>query len=212
MTDLTDKTDQPDQPITIGPLTVEEWASFFYLDDHPMADENPLPPCCGNISDARDAIADALRVGGDPDVCWISIAQAWPLVEGHLAVPIESEDVPLALRKIYKAYVEGRDISRYADAEGKARIMQQRTDLVRDILELIPENFNLDTVEGRMRAVARAGGAFVAYVYDQAERTALIRELATTVGMPYEDVAMMVDVLRLSNGLPWAPAEGARVP
>ncbi len=204
--------DNPTEPTMVGPLTPDEWMSFFYLDDHPLADQNPLPQCCANISGLRDALHDALRVGGDPDICWRSITAAWgPAIDGHLQVPITDPSVPPALRKVYDAYVAGRPAPAGLTEQGRARMMQQRPDMVRDLIESV-EDWDVDTVEGRVRVVARIGGRFLGYVLDPAERTTLIRELAAAVGMPYEDVAMMVDMLRVANGLPWEPAEGARVP
>jgi hypothetical protein len=195
----------------IGPLTPTEWLSFFRLDDE-ISDTNPLPACCANVSEVRDAIFKVLRVGGDPAICWMYLTGVWHIVEQHLGLPITDPQVPAALRKLYETYV-----APHADAVGNvdreeatARIMQQPADSLRTLMASIPEAWDVDTAEGRMRAVARLASGFLAYVYDQGERSQLARELAKAVGMAYEDVALVVDAMRCQHGLPWQPLEGAR--
>lgn len=204
-------TETPDE-LTIGPLTATEWATLFLPDDHPRADENPLPACCADISEVRSALLTAFRMGGDPTICWLRIAEVWPIVLSHLGTPIDDPIVPATLRKIYYAYVCGRNLRELGRGEGKARILAQDPARVRQILATVGEAWPVDTAEGRVRAVARVGGTFVAYVADLGERSQLIRELAGAVGMSYEDVALVVDAMRCRNQLPWQPAEGARVP
>lgn len=210
---MTDRKPHQSGELMIGPLTATEWASLCLLDDHPRGEENPLPACCANISAFRDDLLAAMRAGGDPDICWRAIASGWDVVESHLGVPITDPQVPATLRKIYHAYVAGRPVRDAADREqGFARMLAQNPDTVRVYLGEIHKAWDVDTGEGRIRAVQRIGGAFVAYVEDLSERTQLIRELAAVVGMEYEHVALVVDAMRCRNGLPWQPAGGARVP
>lgn len=199
-----------DDEIRIGPLTASEWMTFFLIND---GDErNPLPVCCSNLSEVRTAILAVLRNGGDPQVCGQYLAQVWPVVEEHFGPTSEGgEPMPPILVKLYDAYVAGRPAIDDRE-QAMARIMAQPPGLVRQFLVEVPKTWDLDTAEGRIRAVARLGGGFVAFVLDRDERVALVHELAKVVGMPCEDVALIVEAFRADNGLPWDPPPGIRQP
>jgi len=197
--------------IQIGPLTPAEWLSFLLLDG-PGSYRNPLPACCAAVSEVRDAVFATLRRGGDPETCWMRLTGVWDVVQSHLGLPITDERVPAALRKLYETYVAPHAdmIGRIDQPESIARIAQMDPSRVRMMIAAIGEVWDVDTAEGRIHAVSRIADAFLAYVYDQGERTQLARELGKAVGMAYEDVALVVDAMRCRAGLPWQPLEGAR--
>jgi hypothetical protein len=195
----------------IGPLTPTEWMLFAVLDDEDP--RNPLPACCADVSEVRDAIFDVLRAGGSPDVGWMHLTSVWHIVESHLGLPITDERVPAPLRKLYETYVAphaDKIGERGYQAEGLARVSAIDPDRVRTLFASISEVWDVEQAEDRVRAVARLGGGFVAYVYDRDERTKLAHELASAVGMPYESVALIVDAARCTHRLPWQPLEGIR--
>lgn len=190
----------PDQ-ITIGPLTGNEWASFALPDDD---ERNPLPPCCGNLSEARDAIFMAFRVGGDPAVCWRTVAANWCYVEQHLGTFDKQETPwPAPLVKLYETYVQGR--TRPDPDEGFAHLLARDPGTVLRLIDAAPEAWDLDSDEDKRRCLARLGGAFVGYVLDADHRWDLTQKLAAMLGKDAEQVADVIDVLRLSNNLPDDP-------
>lgn len=199
-----------DDEIRIGPLTAAEWMTFFLIDD---GDErNPLPVCCAAVSEVRNAILDVLRAGGDPQVCGHYLAQLWPTVEQHFGPGSGcNRPLPPALAKLHQTYVAGRPLLDDPE-QALARIMAQHPSVVRQFLVEVPKVWDLDTVEGRIRAAARLGGGFVAFVLDRDERAVLLHELAKVVGMTYEDVALIVESFRAHHGLPWDPPPDIREP
>lgn len=184
--------------LMIGPLTAEEWVSFALPGDD---ERNPLPSGCGDVSEVRDAVFAALRMGGDPIICWRSIAAVWDIVEGHLVDGIEHPDVPAALRKLYNAYVAGR--IRPDRSEGYAHLFERKAHEIQQFVDAAPDAWDLDTREGRMRALTRLGGAFVGFVLHPTERYAMVKKLAEVVGFEPQEVCFAVDVLRLHQDLPY---------
>ncbi len=178
----------------IGPLTAAEWLSFLLLDGDAI-DRNPLPPCCPDAGLARAAVFEVLRAGADPGRCGTQLRYVWPIVEDHIGVPITDPAVPAVLRKLFAAYVADRPIPTRVEYEhALTRAAVQNPDQARAFITAIPAAWNVDSSEGRVYAVARVGAAFVAAVPDPADRGRLVGELADTVGMTGEDVALIVDV------------------
>lgn len=191
-------------PITIGPLTPEEWASLFLVNGEDGQDErNPLPECCGNIAAIRDAFADVLRIGGSPDLGALRLVPVWE----DIYYCMDREDVMAnpVLRKLYDAYVAGRDPIP-DDAEAYEQFRARPLDQVKQLLDTVdaPDSlFRLDTREGRMHALVRMAGAFVAFVVDDNERQEAAFILAKKLGMSPERVCLVVDVMRQDNRLPF---------
>ncbi len=191
-------------PIVIGPLTAEEWASLFLVNGEDGDDErNPLPACCGPISNVRGALADVLRIGGLTELGQLRLAPVWDDIYGCL-----DRDEVMAnpvLRKLYDAYVAGRDPVP-DDAEAYEQFRAKPLDQVKQMLDTVdhPDSlFQLDTREGRMHALVRMAGAFVAYVVDDDERQEAAFILAEKLGMDPVRVCLVVDVLRQDNRLPF---------
>ncbi len=199
MTDIA--TTAAERPVMIGPLTANQWALLF-TDDDPR---NPLPPCCPDLAEVRDALADVFRAGGDPQLCGWQVATVWPIVTAHLDDEQISAD-PI-LSRLRTAYVAGRE--HYSDdREGALARMTARTlDDVQKYIDLIGADhvggWDLGTPEGRMRALARIGGGFVCFIDDDDQRREASRRLADKIGMDGELTCFAVDVLRLTNGLPY---------
>lgn len=196
MTDLT-------EPIRIGPLTPEEWASLFLVNGEYQDERNPLPECCGNIAEIRNAFTDVLRIGGDPQLGALRLAPVWEDIyycldrDEVLANPV--------LRKLHDAYVAGR-APIPDDAEAYEQFRAKPFDQVKTFLDTVdaPDSlFRLDTREGRMHALTRMAGAFVAYVVDDDERQEAAFILAEKLGMSPERVCLVVDVMRQDNRLPF---------
>lgn len=191
--------------LTVGPLTASEWVSFALLDDGDD-DRNPLPVCCANISEVRDAIFDVLRAGAGPS-SWRRLASVWQYIEDDLGADPNNWSLPL--RKLHQTFLAGRDWRSVPAHDGFAHLFARSTDEVREFLDMAPEGWDLGTFEGRQRALARLGGRFVGYVLDPDERWEMVRRLATTLGMDASEVAAVVDVLRLDKGLPFQPTDPA---
>lgn len=193
---------QPDSPITIGPLTAEEWASLFLPGDD---DRNPLPPCCGNISDVRSALADVMRMGGDTRLGALRLVPVWDYVdqclggEYVLAQPV--------MRKLYDTYICDQEIpERFDEAYEQFRALT--AEQVSKYLHTVTgpgSLFDLDTPAGRMHALVRMAGAFVAFLVDDTERQEAAEILALEVGVTEEMACFAVDVLRQEHGLPHRP-------
>src|ERR1044072_6365630 len=189
------------QEIMIGPLTASEWASFALPGDDPR---NPLPPCCANLSEARDAIFGVFLAGGDVERCWRSLAADWHYVEEHVGMRERQERPgPAALVKLYRTYVAGRERP-HAD-DGFARLMARAAADVEPFLAEVPNAWDMDDPEQKMRAVARMASAYVMYVFDPDERHRMAGRLAYLVGMPAEKVCFLIDGLRLARGMPYEP-------
>lgn len=188
-------------PILIGPLTGDEWASLALGDD----DRNPLPPCCGNLSDARDALFRVMRAGGDPAIYWRTVAEVWPDIESHVGTGEIAASPVLA--KLHAAYVAGRaPVER--SREAMARILARDPKHVRMFLDTLHAGespWGLTTREGQVGAVARIGGAFIATVLDPDERNAFAGELAGLVGWDAVQMGVLIDVLRERQQLPYDP-------
>lgn len=189
-------------PIQLGPLTANEWGTLFLLGDD---ERNPLPVCCGNISMIRDAFADVLRVGGDPQLGWLRIAPIWEDI--YYCYDREEVMANPVLRKLYDAYVAGREIPE-KDGEAYERFRATTLEHVRMLLDTVdgPDSlFQLDTRAGRMHALVRMAGTFVAYLVDDNERQEAALILAEKIGMDGDAVCFAVDVLRQRNDLPHRP-------
>jgi hypothetical protein len=184
------------RPITVGPLTGDEWASFALADD----DRNPMPACCGNLSDVRDAIFDTLRAGGDPDLCWPRLASVWHLVEGHDGGDPDGPSGHPTMRKLYDAYVAGR--KRPDRDEGYAHLLARKAVDVQPYVDAVPEVWDVTTREGRLRALARIGDT-AGYILKPEERYLVAAHLARKIGVLEVDVCLVIDVLRLVNRLPY---------
>lgn len=199
--DQTTTAGPPGGPLMLGPLTAEEWGSLFLTDD----DRNPLPICCGNLSEVRDALADVLRVGGDPVLGWLRIAPVWDYVAGCFDREYVLSNPTLT--KIYKAYVEDREVpERDGEAYEQFRAMTAKT--VTQFLDTVdaPDTlFDLDTRAGRHHALVRMAGAFVAFLVDDDQRQEAAYRLAQKLGMDSYLVCFTVDVLRQQHGLPYRP-------
>jgi hypothetical protein len=189
------------EPIKIGPLTGDEWASLALGDDL----RNPLPPCCPNLSEARDALFAVMRAGGDPDLYWRSVAEVWPDVESHLGADDVAAD-PI-LSKLHAAYVAGRPAVK-RDGESLARILARDPAHVKVFLEVLtgPDApWDLETRQGQIEAAAHVGGKFVGYVLDPNERFTFAGELAVILGWDDAELCVLIDVLRARENLPYEP-------
>jgi hypothetical protein len=200
---MTDQTaGSPVEPLMLGPLTADEWASLFLPGDD---DRNPLPPCCGNISEVRDALADVMRMGGDPELGWLRIAPVWDYVAGCF----DREDVlgnPV-LSKIYRAYVEDREVPE-RDGEAYEQFRALTFKYVTQLLDTVdaPNTlFDLETAAGRQRALVRMAGVFLAFLVDDDQRQEAAIRLAEKVRMDPDYVCAVVDVMRQDRGLPYRP-------
>lgn len=193
-------------PIQIGPLTPEEWASLFLVNGDDGQDErNPLPECCGNIAEIRNAFADVLRIGGAPDLGALRLVPVWE----DIYYCLDEQEVMAnpVLRKLYDTYVAGRDPIP-DDAAAYEQFRGRPLDQVKQYLDTVdhPDSlFRLESREGRMHALTRMAGAFVAYVVDDNERQEAARILAEKLGMDLERVCLVVDVMRQDNRLPFRP-------
>lgn len=179
----------------IGPLTPEEWTSFALGDD----ERNPLPPCCSEISEVREAIFDTLAVGGNPLLAWHGIASVWEIVEGHSPVGEHP-----TLRKLHDAYVAGHE--RPSRQESFARLRARTLADTQPYLDLIGETFDVTGREGRVQALNRVGGLWVSYILDPADRVPAVRRLAELVGLDVDTVALVLDVQRAGHYLPYEPS------
>jgi len=193
--------------IKIGPLTGDEWASFALGADD---ERNPLPPCCANLSEARDVLFDVMRVGGDVEVCWPMMVEVWPVIESHTGDESARRDDPV-LSKLYETYVKGReDLAQERRPQhdaAMARIMAKEPDQVHQFITMIeaPDGWNIDTRQGQLDAIAAVGGRQVALVLDPDERFRCAQHLAEVLGANLPELCTMIDVLRMFTRLPYEP-------
>lgn len=203
-------TDQPETagppaPIMLGPLTAEEWGSLFALTD----DRNPLPICCANLSEVRDALADVLRMGGAPETGWLRIAPVWDYVDECLGRSYVLGNPVLS--KIYDAYVADREIPE-KDGEAYERFRAMTLEQVKMYLDTVdaPDTlFDLTTRPGRIHALNRMAGAFIAFIVDDDERQEAAFRLAEKVGLDPGLACFAVDLSRQDHGLPHRPTHQA---
>lgn len=197
--------DKTKAPPLLGPLTADEWVSLARGDE----DQNsPLPVCCAEISEVRDAIFETLRAGADPDLFWRSIASVWDIVEAH--PPLAEHPT---MRKLYAAYVQGR--VRPNRNESFAYLFAQTADQVGAYLDLVgvdkdgnSSGLDVSTREGQVRALASVGGRHVAYILDPGERDRAVALLAARIHLPESTVELVVDVLRDRVHLPYQGVKG----
>lgn len=190
------------EQITIGPLTGDEWALFALGADD---ERNPLPPCCANLSEARDTLFAVMRLGGDVESCWPMMVEVWPVIESHTGDESARRDDPV-LRKLYETYVKGRE-DRFAHDAAMARLMAKEPAQVDQFITLIegPDGWPVDTRAGQMEAIAAVGGRQVALVLDPDDRFRCVQHLAEVLGGTVPELCTIIDVLRSFTGLPYEP-------
>lgn len=181
---MTDTTEQD----LIGPLTAAEWAQFRLQD----ADDQVLPPCCGEVSDLRDAIFDLLRMGGD-EMYGAHLRSIWDIVDAN-----GLGDHPL-FQKLHAYYVAGRSAGP-SDAR-MAEFLTADPGLAEGLLKAAPEAWDLKDPVAVRTALGRLTGKMYA-TPDKATRDGYMREIVRLTGFSDDQVRLVFDAFRGNVNLP----------
>lgn len=193
MPDATTETEPVEE--LIGPLTAQEWASFrVHSSDQPEDADDPLPPCCGDIADLREAVFATLRIGADREDASYPLRDTWNIVQGHeglLQLPV--------WQKLYAYYVEDRDP--LPDSDAIARTMATNPELVSELIAAAHKIADIRDDDENTYVLGKLV-RFVAFIYDPHEREKAIITTADTLGRLPADVRLVTNATRAIHNLP----------